>query len=122
MRGINRVTLLGKLGLDPDLQYTKAGVPVCNMRLATNEIFTDPNGEQRSLVEWHNVTLWGQRAIAAAEQLAKNCTLLVEGRLESHRYTTKTGLETRSWNIVARNVVFITTKDKLTTVPEDLAC
>ena len=109
MRGINRVTLVGKLGLDPNLQYTKAGVPVCNLRVATNEVHTTPEGVQRSSVEWHNVTVWGQRGVAAAETLAKNCTVLIEGRLESKRYVAKNGLETRSWNVVAKNIVFLTT-------------
>ena len=120
MRGINRVTLLGKLGLDPDLQHTKAGVPVCNLRLATNEVFIDPNGEQRSTVEWHNITVWGQRGVSAANHLSKGSAILVEGRLESHRYMTKGGLETRSWNIVARNVVFLTTSDAQPIDPEEL--
>lgn len=107
MRGINRVTLLGKLGLDPNLQYTKAGVPVCNLRLATNEVHTAPDGVARSTVEWHNVTVWGQRGVTASEVLSQNCTVLVEGRLESKKYVTKAGAETRSWNIVASNIVFL---------------
>ena len=110
MRGVNKVTLLGRLGLDPNLQYTKAGVPVCNIRLATNEVFTDSDGEEQSLVEWHNVTVWGQRGLSASQRLTKGSVLYVEGRLESHRYTTKTGVETRSWNVVAKNIVFLPTE------------
>jgi single-strand DNA-binding protein len=112
MRGINRVTLLGKLGLDPDLQHTGSGVPVCNLRVATNEMYTDSSGERRSAVEWHNVTVWGQRGVAASKKLCTGCTVMIEGRLESHKYTTKAGMEARSWNVVAKNIIFLTTEDE----------
>lgn len=110
MKGINRVTLVGKLGLEPNLQYTRAGVPVCNLRVATNEFFTTPNGEQKSIVEWHNVTVWGQRGVTAAELLQTNSAVFVEGRLESKRYVAKNGIETRSWNVVAQEILFLSDK------------
>jgi len=119
VRGINKVTLLGNLGLDPDLRFTKAGAPVCNLRLATNTTHTDAGGVARTSVEWHNVTVWGAQGATAANKLVQGCSIYVEGRLESHRYTNKDGQEVRSWNVVANEVIFVTTKDDFVYDDED---
>lgn len=119
MQGINRVTLLGNLGLDPELRHTRAGVPVCNIRLATNEVFTDSDGMKQTSVEWHNVTIWGTKGVAAHQKLVKGCTIWLEGRLESHRYTNRDGQETRSWNVVVNRIVYVTTKDDFEFYDED---
>ena len=111
MRGINRVQLLGKLGLDPDLQHTNAGVPVCNLRVATNEMFTNASGTKQTAVEWHNVTVWGKLGTIAARRLCTGCAVYVDGRLESHKYTNKNGQESRSWNVVAEKIIFLSTED-----------
>jgi single-strand DNA-binding protein len=111
MKGINQVMLLGNLGLDPDLRYTKAGTPVCNLRVATNTSYEDASSQPRLSVEWHNVTVWGSQGVAAAGRLVQGCAVLVHGRLESHRYFNKEDQEVRSWNVVANDVIFITTKD-----------
>ena len=117
MQGINRVTLLGNLGLDPELRRTRAGVPVCNIRLATNDTYEDADGMKQKSVEWHNVTVWGSKGVAAKHNLIKGCTIYLEGRLESHRYTNKEGIDTRSWNVVVDKLVYVTTKADF--YPED---
>ena len=119
MRGINRVTLLGNLGVDPDLQYTKRGIPVCNLRVVTNDVYTDGEGEQQAVAEWHNVTVWGSRGVQCDQQLVMSCTVYIEGRLESKRYNNKDGLHVRSWNVVADKVIFVTNKDDFEYVDED---
>ncbi len=111
MRGINEVRLMGNLGLDPDLRYTKSGVPVCNLRLATNTTYVDAGNRVRTSMEWHNVTVWGAQGATTANKLIEGCTIHVRGRLESHRYLNKEGHEVRSWNVIADDVIFITTKE-----------
>ena len=111
MRGVNQVTLLGNLGIDPDLRHTKSGIPVCNLRLCTNTQHVDANNQTRNVAEWHNVTVWGTQGTQTANQLIQGCTVMVQGRLESHRYINKEGQEVRSWNVVANDVIFLTTKD-----------
>ena len=59
MAGINKVILVGNLGQDPELRYTPNGVPVCSLRLATSESYTDrASGERVTTTEWHNIVLW----------------------------------------------------------------
>ena len=111
MRGVNEVRLLGNLGIDPDLRHTKTGVPVCNLRVCTNTQYADANNQTRSLAEWHNVTVWGSLGAQTANKLIQGCSVWLRGRLESHRYTNKEGNEVRSWNVVAEDIIFLTTKD-----------
>jgi single-strand DNA-binding protein len=101
--GINRVTLLGNLGADPELRQTQGGA-VLNLRLATTETWIDKDKEKRERTDWHSVTLWGKRGEALAAILRKGSQLLVEGRLSTSSYE-KDGQKRYKTEIVASNVV-----------------
>lgn len=101
--GINRVTLLGNLGADPELRQTQGGA-VLNLRLATTETWIDKNKEKRERTDWHSVTLWGKRGEALAGILRKGSQLLVEGRLSTSSYE-KDGQKRYKTEVVATNVV-----------------
>ncbi len=101
--GINRVTLLGNLGADPELRQTQGGA-VLNLRLATTETWLDKNKEKQERTDWHSVTLWGKRGEALAGILRKGSQLLVEGRLSTSSYE-KDGQKRYKTEVVASNVV-----------------
>ncbi len=65
-RGINKVILIGYIGQPTDLQYTPNGKAVCNMSLATNEVFTDDDDNEVQNTEWHNVVAWDRLAESPA--------------------------------------------------------
>ena len=71
-RGVNRVTLIGNLGQDPELRFTQNGTAVCNLRLATNESYKDKEGELVEKTEWHSIVTWGRLAEICAEYLKKS--------------------------------------------------
>ncbi len=102
--GMNKVILLGNLGADPELRYTSSGVAVLNMRLATNERFTDKNRDVQQRTEWHYVVVWGNRAEALARLLVKGQGLLVEGGLRTSSYE-KDGQKRYKTEVHARDVV-----------------
>ena len=81
--GMNKVFLLGNLGADPELRYTPGGVPVLNLRLATNESFLDKNKEHQDRTEWHSVVVWGARGEALGKLLQKGACVCVEGALRT---------------------------------------
>lgn len=54
-RSVNKVMLVGNLSDDPELRYTQSGTAVCNMSLATNESYTDQDGNEVQQTEWHDV-------------------------------------------------------------------
>ena len=103
--GINRVTLLGNLGADPDLRQTQGGA-VLNLRLATTETWIDKNKEKQERTDWHSVTLWGKRGEALAGILRKGSQLLVEGRLSTSSYE-KDGQKRYKTEVVATNIVLV---------------
>ena len=91
MSGLNRACLIGHLGADPELKFTQGGQAVLKMRLATTEKFKSQSGEPQEATEWHSLVLWGKRAEALAQILAKGKQLYVEGRIQTRSYEDKNG-------------------------------
>ncbi|MEF8889136.1 MAG: single-stranded DNA-binding protein, partial [Desulfohalobiaceae bacterium] len=75
----NRAIIIGRLGRDPDLRYTQGGTPVANMSLATDETYTDREGNRQKRTEWHKVVVWNRQAETVSNYLAKGRMALVEG-------------------------------------------
>ena len=110
---VNKAILVGRLGSDPELRTTGGGTSVVNIRLATSD--RRKEGDQWvDHTEWHNVTVWGR----SAENVAKFCTkgkeLFVEGRIQTRKYTDKTGADRYSTVIAADNVRFLGSKGNST--------
>lgn len=83
---VNQVVLVGNLGADPDMRFTPSGTQVTTTSLATDETWTDRNGETQHRAEWHRLVLWGRLAEIARQYWQKGARVHVEGRLQ-----------TRSW-------------------------
>ena len=81
MRGINRVTLLGNLGRDPEQKILDSGVPVAKMALATTEIYRLKDGSPHAQTEWHRVIVWRGLATLAARYLRKGSLVYIEGKI-----------------------------------------
>lgn len=104
---INRVTLLGRLGRDPELRYTGSQQAVCNLSVATDRAWTTKDGERKKETEWHRVQVWGASAEACEKYLAKGRRVYVEGRISTREYEDKNGEKKRSTEIVAELVKFL---------------
>jgi single-strand DNA-binding protein len=107
MASVNKVILIGNLGAAPELKYTPSNRPVCNLSLATNEIFKDKAGNRQERTEWHRVTVWGDAAENCSKYLAKGRSAYVEGRLQTRSWDDKDGKKRYSTEIVADRVVFL---------------
>lgn len=101
---INKVTLLGHLGRDPEVRSFANGGQVCNLSIATSETWKDRNsGERRERVEWHKVTLHAEGLIRIAEQyLRKGSKLYVEGQLETRKWQDQSGQDRYTTEIALR--------------------
>lgn len=104
MGSLNSVTLIGRLGADPEVRQAGA-TTVCNLRIATSE---KRKGEEKT--EWHNVTVFGETAEACAKFLVKGRELCVQGRLQMREWTDKAGNKRFSTDVVADRVVFLGSK------------
>lgn len=102
--GLNRVTLMGQLGADPEYRVTQSGSGVLNIRLATNESYLDKDKVRRERTDWHTVVVFGGRGEGLAKILAKGMTIVVEGRLQTSSYE-KDGEKRYKTEVVANNVV-----------------
>jgi len=106
MGSVNKVILIGNLGADPELKYTPSNRPLCNLRIATTEVFKDKSGQRQEKTEWHRVTVWGDQAENCNKYLAKGRSVYVEGRLQTRSYD-KDGQKHYATDIVADRVVFM---------------
>ena len=106
-RGVNRVTLIGNLGQDPELRYTGSGTAVCNMRLATNESYTNRDGEEVQRTEWHRIVAWGRLGEICEEYLSKGSQVYFEGKLQTNEWEDRDGNQRETTEIRAQEVMFL---------------
>jgi len=107
MASVNRVTLIGNLGRDPELRYTKDGQGVANFTLATNEKWRDKQGNTQEQTEWHRIVVWGKQGETCAQYLQKGRSVYVEGRLQTRDWEDKDGNKRQTTEIVAQRVQFL---------------
>ena len=101
-RNVNKVEILGQLGVDPELRYTPSGVAVCNLRVATNAVY-----KGNTQTEWHRVVVWRKQAENCAEYLKKGRQVLVSGSLRTRKWQDKDGQDRYTTEINANDVIFI---------------
>jgi single-strand DNA-binding protein len=107
MASINKVILIGNLGADPELRYTNTGTAVGNFRIATNEQWTDKNGERQERTEWHQIVVWGKQAENCGKYLRKGRSVYVEGRLQTRQWEDQSGNKRYTTEVVAQTIQFL---------------
>ncbi len=97
--------LVGHLGADPEIRYTKGGQAIASLRVATSEQWRDrESGELQERTEWHRVKLFGRLAEIAGEYLRKGRQVYIEGSLRTEKYTDREGVERWSTDIIASDM------------------
>lgn len=134
---INKVTLIGNIGKDPEIRHLENGSVVARFSVATNENYRDKNNEWQKITEWHDVVAWRQLAERAERDLKKGGLVYVEGKLTHRKWQDKEGNDRYNTEIVA-NVLrslerressdnlnagksFPSANDHISTVKEDAA-
>ena len=107
MRGVNKVTLIGNLGKEPDVQYLEGNIAVAKFPLATTETFKDKTGNLVSQTEWHTVVLWRGLAELAQKYLHKGSLVYIEGRLRTRSWEDKEKNKRYSTEVVGDNLVML---------------
>lgn len=102
---INKVILVGNVGLDPEVRALDSGVKVARVRLATSERYTDrQTNETKELTEWHTVTLWRNLADVVDKYVHKGSQLYIEGSLRTREWTDKDNQKRYATEIVATDM------------------
>jgi single-strand DNA-binding protein len=81
-RSLNKVTLIGNLGNDPEVRTTPSGTKVAKVSIATSRSFADRTGQTQEKTDWHRVTFFGKLADIVEQYVSKGDRLYVEGRIE----------------------------------------
>jgi single-strand DNA-binding protein len=98
---VNKVILVGHVGSDPEVRYLESNTPVCNIRLATSEVYKNKNGERVTNTEWHTVVLWRGLAEVAEKYVKKGTQLYIEGKIRTRSWDDKDGNKRYTTEIVA---------------------
>ena len=102
-RTINKVEILGRVGVEPEMRYTQSGTAVTQLRVATDR--RRQNGDTEA--DWHSVTCWGKTAEAVNKFVGKGDRVFVSGRLSYSSYENGEGQRRFRTEIHAKEVIFL---------------
>jgi len=99
---VNKVTLVGNLGRDPEVKFAQSGSKIVNLSIATSESWKDrESGERREKTEWHRVVIFNEPLANIAEQfLKKGAKVYLEGQLQTRKWTGTDGIEKYTTEVV----------------------
>jgi single-strand DNA-binding protein len=102
---LNKVTLIGNLGSDPEVRYMPTGGAVTSVSLATTRRWKDKqSGERKDATEWHRVIFFNRLAEVAGEYLKKGSQVYVEGRLQTRKWQGQDGQDRYTTEIIAEEM------------------
>lgn len=108
---LNKVMIIGRLGRDPELRYTQNGTPVTTLNVATDESYTDRDGNKVDRTEWHRVSVFQRQAENCANYLTKGSLVYVEGSLQTRKWQDQQGQDRYTTEIKALRVQFLDRKN-----------
>jgi single-strand DNA-binding protein len=109
-QGLNSISLIGRLGKEPEMRYTPTGQAVCSFSVATDRSYTGSDGQKVTKTTWFNITSWGKLAETCNSYLHKGKLVHIEGRVEPVRvWTDAQGVEksSRTTDVTANSVIFL---------------
>ncbi len=107
MSGVNKVIIVGRLGVDPEVKTVTSGQTVTRLSVATSENWTDKEGNRQERTEWHRIVVWGKLADICGKYLAKGREVYAEGRLQTRSWEDQQGQKRYTTEIVANTIQFI---------------
>jgi len=107
---MNKITLIGNLGRDPEMNYTPSGVAVTKFSLAVNRVTKSSTGEKEKETDWFNIVAWRQLAEICNNYLHKGDKVYIDGRLQQRKYTDKNGVERTAIDVIASDMEMLSPK------------
>jgi single-strand DNA-binding protein len=107
MASLNKVMIIGNVGNDPEMRFTPNGNPVTSFRVATNRIYTTPEGERKQETDWFTVVAWNKLAEQCNQFLNKGRLVYVEGRMHNRSWEGQDGQKRFRTEVVANRVTFL---------------
>ena len=110
MASLNSVHLIGRAGKDPEVRQFEGGSKLAKFTLATDESYTDRNGQRQSATEWHNIVLNGKLADIAAQYIHKGSMLYVGGKIRTRSWRDQEGNDHYQTEIVGMTLQLLDPK------------
>ena len=107
---LNKAVLIGRLGKDPDVHYTKSGIPISSFSIATNNVYKGKDGNMVEQTDWHKVVTWRKLAEISGQYLKKGALVCVEGQLKTRSYDDKDGVKRYMTEIIAETMQMLSSK------------
>src|SRR3990167_3150495 len=101
---LNKVFLIGRLTENPEIRTTNSGQEVSTIRIATNRMWTDKQGQKQREAEYHSVVLWGRLAQIAGQYLQKGGLVFIEGRIQTRSWDDSQGQKRYRTEVVAERL------------------
>ena len=106
-RDLNKVTIIGHVGREPEMRYTPSGRPVTSFSVAVRRTWTSAEGERREETEWFNVVAWSNLAEICKTHLSKGSRVYVEGRLQTRGWEDDSGKKHFRTEVVANEMILL---------------
>ena len=111
-KSVNKVSLIGNRGKDPEVKYTPQGTPVAKLTLATNERFKDKEGNWQDRTEWHNMVAFTRLAEIVRDYVKKGSKLYVEGKIQTRSWDDKeTGAKKYRTEIIVNDISLLSGRE-----------
>lgn len=104
---VNKVFLIGNVGMKPELRHTPAGHAVVNLALATSRTRKESEGVWSDVTDWHRLVVWGRRAENCERYLDKGNRVYVEGSLQTSTWKDEAGLNHYRTEVVVEDIKFL---------------
>ncbi|MGA2669119.1 MAG: single-stranded DNA-binding protein [Ignavibacteria bacterium] len=109
-KSLNKVTLIGNLGRDPELSYTAGGIAVAKFSIATNERWKDDSGNAQERTEWHNIVAWRKLAEICGQYLKKGSKVYLEGALSTSSWEDENKKKHYRTEVVLNDMIMLDSK------------
>ncbi len=101
---VNKVTIIGHLGQDPEVRHLESGASIAKLRVATNENYKDKEGNWQDRTEWHTVIAWRYLAERAEKSMKKGSLVYIEGKLTTRKWQDSEGKDRWTTEVVANTL------------------
>ena len=107
---MNKVTLIGRVGIKNEMKTLDSGVEVITFTLATSETYKDKNGEKQQSTEWHSIKAFKSQASLIEKYVSKGDMLAIEGKIQYQKWEDKEGNKKEKTEILLSSVMLLTPK------------
>jgi single-strand DNA-binding protein len=108
---VNRVFLIGRLGRDPEVRFTQSKTAVANFSMATDERWTDSDGNRQQRTEWHRIVAFGKLGEICGKYLKKGRLVFIEGSIRTREWDDRDGNKRYTTEIVANNMQMLESRN-----------